>query len=51
MIDGFPAVATADGLLLLETVQPEGKGVMDGRSFARGAPSFIGTTLTANSMA
>ena len=49
--EGYPAVATADGLLQLEAVQPEGRGVMDGRSFVRGAPSFAGTTLVAKDVA
>jgi methionyl-tRNA formyltransferase len=45
LVDGRPAVRTADGLLVLEAVQPEGKGAMDGASFIRGAPGFVGRSL------
>ncbi len=45
VLDGRPAVTTADGLLMLEVVQPEGKGAMDGASFIRGAPGFLGRSL------
>jgi len=43
--DGYPAVGTADGLLLLEIVQPEGRRAMDGQSFIHGAPKFAGSLL------
>jgi methionyl-tRNA formyltransferase len=43
--DERPAVTTAEGLLVLEVVQPEGKGSMDGASFIRGAPDFVGRSL------
>jgi methionyl-tRNA formyltransferase len=35
--NGLPAVETADGLLLLETIQPAGKKPMPGQDFLRGA--------------
>jgi methionyl-tRNA formyltransferase len=35
--NGLPAVEAADGLLLLETVQPAGKRPMPGKDFLRGA--------------
>jgi methionyl-tRNA formyltransferase len=35
--DGLPAVRAADGLLLLEEVQPAGKKPMSGKSFLQGA--------------
>jgi methionyl-tRNA formyltransferase len=40
-----PAVATGDGLLVLQTVQPAGKRALDVRSFLNGAPDFIGSRL------
>jgi methionyl-tRNA formyltransferase len=49
--DGYPAVATTDGVLVLEAVQPEGKGVMDGKAFVRGAPSFAGASLATKDVA
>jgi len=39
---GLPAVETADGLLLLETVQPAGKKPMPGQDFLRGARQWEG---------
>jgi len=39
------AVGTGAGLLLLRTVQPAGKRLLDVRSFLNGAPNFIGATL------
>jgi methionyl-tRNA formyltransferase len=38
--DGLPALRAADGLLLLEEVQPAGKKAMPGRSFLLGARSW-----------
>ena len=35
--DGLPALATCDGLLVLEQVQPAGKRVMSGEIFLNGA--------------
>lgn len=40
-----PAVACAEGALLLHEVQPAGKRPMLARDFARGARSFVGTSL------
>jgi methionyl-tRNA formyltransferase len=40
-----PAVGTGEGLLLLHSVQPAGKRVLDIRSFLNGAPDFVGATL------
>jgi methionyl-tRNA formyltransferase len=37
VIDGLPAIAAADGWLLLEEVQPAGKRVMSGSTFLLGA--------------
>ena len=37
VIDGLPAIAAADGWLLLEEVQPAGKRVMSGTTFLLGA--------------
>ncbi len=39
----LPAVAAADGLLLLEEVQPAGKKPMSGRAFLAGARGWIGS--------
>lgn len=40
-----PAVATGEGVLLLETVQPAGKRAMSAADFARGHRDFIGAVL------
>lgn len=37
VLDGLPALATQDGLLLFEQVQPAGKRVMSGETFLNGA--------------
>ncbi len=39
--EGFPAVGTSDGLLMLEEVQPSGKRAMPGDIFLRGARDWI----------
>lgn len=39
--DGFPAVGTADGVLILDVVQPAGKSRMTGDVFLLGAPDWI----------
>jgi methionyl-tRNA formyltransferase len=36
----LPAIATADGLLVLDTLQPAGKRMMDGKVFLSGARSW-----------
>jgi methionyl-tRNA formyltransferase len=40
IVDGLPAVGTADGLLLLEEVQPAGKRPMSGKAFLAGARNW-----------
>jgi methionyl-tRNA formyltransferase len=40
-----PAVATGDGLVLLQTVQPAGKRPMTGSDWLRGAPHLTGSLL------
>jgi methionyl-tRNA formyltransferase len=42
----FPAIHTADGLLVLRKVQPAGKRPMAGDEFLRGAKDFPGQVLT-----
>ena len=42
---GGIAVGTGAGLLLLQSVQPAGKRVLDIRSFLNGAPDFVGAQL------
>jgi methionyl-tRNA formyltransferase len=41
IVDGQPAVATADGCLVLEEVQPAGKRSMPGRDFLRGTRQWM----------
>jgi methionyl-tRNA formyltransferase len=41
----YPALATSEGLLLLELVQPAGRKAMSGKAFLRGTPSFIDKRL------
>jgi len=41
VVDGLPAVRAADGLLLLEEVQPPGKKPMPGKSFLQGARNWV----------
>jgi methionyl-tRNA formyltransferase len=38
----LPALGTADSLLVLDRVQPEGKRPMDGQSFLNGQPDWLG---------
>jgi methionyl-tRNA formyltransferase len=40
-----PAVGTGDGLLLLTSIQPAGKRVMEAHSFLNGAPELVGAKL------
>ena len=37
IVDGRPAVRCADGILILDEVQPPGKKVMPGKAFLSGA--------------
>ena len=41
IIDGFPAVITSDGLLVLEQLQPAGKKAMPGITFLQGARHWV----------
>lgn len=41
--EGYPAVGTSDGLLILDKVQPAGKRTMPGELFLRGARDWIST--------
>ncbi len=41
VVDGFPAIGTSDGVLLLDEVQPAGKRRMDGKSFLAGARDWV----------
>lgn len=43
--DGFPAVACAEGSLLLTRVRPAGRRPMTGQDFARGARGLLGSIL------
>ena len=45
MIGNAPAVATGEGVLVLDAVQPAGKREMSGEAFIRGAPDFVGAQL------
>ncbi len=40
-----PAVGTGNGLLLLQSVQPAGKRILDIRNFLNGAPDFVDSQL------
>lgn len=41
VVNGLPALGTADSLLVLDRVQPEGKKPMDGQSFLNGQPAWL----------
>ena len=41
VMNGLPAVCTSDGLLVLDTVQPEGKKPMPGKAFLNGQPDWL----------
>lgn len=45
LIENAPAVATREGVLVLDIVQLAGKREMSGEAFIRGAPDFVGTQL------
>lgn len=49
VIGGMPAVAAADGYLVLDIVQPAAKRPMDGQAFLHGAPAFSGSRIEASS--
>lgn len=40
VLDGYPAISTKDGYLILEIVQPAGKKAMDGKIFITGARNW-----------
>lgn len=40
IVESYPAIATHDGYLVLENLQPAGKKAMDGKSFLAGARSW-----------
>ena len=40
ILDGYPAIATPDGYLVFENLQPAGKKVMDGKAFLAGARNW-----------
>ena len=42
VVNGLPALGTAESLLVLDRVQPEGKKPMDGQSFLNGQPDWLG---------
>ena len=46
--DGLPAVGTADGILILEEIQPAGKKPMPGKAFVAGARSWSSTRIKTN---
>ena len=41
VMNGLPAICTSDGLLVLDTVQPEGKKPMPGKAFLNGQPDWL----------
>ncbi|MEL7625471.1 MAG: methionyl-tRNA formyltransferase [Anaerolineaceae bacterium] len=41
VVNGLPAVCTGEGLLVLDTVQPEGKKPMPGKAFLNGQPDWL----------
>jgi methionyl-tRNA formyltransferase len=45
MLNGFPAIGTPDGLLVLDSIQPAGRTEIPGDAFVRGARGLIGALL------
>jgi methionyl-tRNA formyltransferase len=41
IVDGRPAVLSADGVLVLDEVQPAGRKIMPGKSFLAGARDWV----------
>ncbi|MGI6250038.1 MAG: methionyl-tRNA formyltransferase [Anaerolineaceae bacterium] len=41
IVNGLPAVGTAEGLLVLDVLQPEGKTAMRGEDYLRGQPAWL----------
>ncbi|MEA4811244.1 MAG: methionyl-tRNA formyltransferase [Anaerolineaceae bacterium] len=42
VVNGYPAIGTAESLLVLDKVQPEGKKAVDGRDFLNGQKDWLG---------
>jgi methionyl-tRNA formyltransferase len=40
MVEGRPAIMTADGALVLDKIQPSGRKMMPGKSFLAGAKNW-----------
>lgn len=45
VVDGYPAVSTSSGVLILREIQPAGKKTMHGPDFLRGVKSFAGKSV------
>ena len=41
IVEGIPAVMSADGALVLDEVQPAGKKIMSGKSFLAGTRDWV----------
>jgi methionyl-tRNA formyltransferase len=41
IVEGYPAIGTGDGILLLEEIQPAGKRAMTGKAFLAGARDWV----------
>jgi len=48
IVEGYPAIGTTDGWLILEVLQPGGKKRMLGDTFLRGAKDWVGSRLEAH---
>ncbi|MBI3241922.1 MAG: methionyl-tRNA formyltransferase [Chloroflexi bacterium] len=44
-VDNLPAIGAAEGVLVLDEIQPPGKNAMPAADFLNGNPKFIGTQL------
>ncbi len=44
-VDNLPAIGTAEGVLVLDEIQPAGKIAMPAADFLNGNPKFVGTQL------
>jgi methionyl-tRNA formyltransferase len=45
LVQGIPALGTAEGSLLLEIIQPAGRNPTPGEAFVRGARGFVGAMI------
>jgi len=43
--DGFPAIGTESGLIVLDLIQPAGKKTMPADAFVRGSPEIIDSNI------